>query len=51
MNALIFPEDDGKGHRPDLIFYDWGGINLLIPGGEKAEDLFLKDGNIPDLRY
>ena len=22
LNALVYPEDDGKGHIPDLIVYD-----------------------------
>ena len=37
LNALIQPEDDGKGHRPDLIFYDGGDMTLLIHEGKKAE--------------
>ena len=49
LNALIQTEDDGKGHRPDLIADDGGDMILLIHEGRKAEDLFLKDGTIPDL--
>ena len=30
MNALIQPEDDVKGHRPDLVVDDGGDITLLI---------------------
>ena len=28
MNALIWPEAYGKGHRPDLIVYDGGDMTL-----------------------
>ena len=48
LNALIHPEDDGKCHRPDLIIDDRGYMTLLIHGGKKAEELFIKDGTIPD---
>ena len=50
LNALIYPEDDGKGHRPDLIVDDGGDMTLLIHEGKKSEELFLKDGTIPDPR-
>ena len=30
MNALICPEDDGKGCKPDLIVYEGGYIMILI---------------------
>ena len=30
LNALIQPEDYGKGHIPDLIVDDGGDMNLLI---------------------
>ena len=43
-------EDDGKGHRPDLIIDDGGEMTLLIHEVKKAEDLLLKDGTIPDPR-
>ena len=36
LNALIQPEDYGKGHRPDLIVYDKGDMNLIIHEGKKA---------------
>ena len=48
LNALIHPEDDGKGHRPEPIVYDGGDMNILINEGKKAEDLLIKDGTIPD---
>ena len=51
MNALIWPKDDGKGHRPDLIVDDGGDMALLVHEGRKAEDLFFKDGTIPDPSY
>jgi adenosylhomocysteinase len=48
LNALTWPEDDGKGHGPDLIVDDGGDMTLIIHEGKKAEDLFLKDGTLPD---
>ena len=36
LNALIYPEDDGKGHRPDLIIDDGCDTNLLIRKGKKV---------------
>ena len=48
LNALIYPEDDGKGHILNLIVDGGGDMNLLIHEGKKAEYLFLKDGTIPD---
>ena len=36
LNALIQIEDDGKGHRPDLIFDDGGYMTLLIHEGKKS---------------
>jgi len=48
LNALTWAEDDGKGHGPDLIVDDGGDMTLLIHEGKKAEDLFLKDGTLPD---
>ena len=48
MNALIQTEYDGKGHRHDLIFDDGFYITLLVHEVNKAEDLFLKDGTIPE---
>ena len=50
MNALIQMQDDGKGHRPDLIVDDRGNTTLLIREGKKTEDLFLEDGTIAELR-
>ena len=49
LNVLIWPENDSKGHRPELIFDGGGDIIIIIKEGKKAEDLFLKDGTIPDL--
>merc|ERR1712238_234249 len=48
LNAVTWPEDDGKGCGPDLIIDDGGDMTLLIHEGKKAEDLFLKDGTLPD---
>ena len=48
LNDLIQPEDDGKGHRPDLIVDDGCDMILLIHEVNKAEELFLKDVTIPD---
>ena len=49
LNTLIYLENDGKGHRPDLIVDDGGGMNLQIHYGKKAEDFYLKDGTIHEL--
>ena len=48
MDSLIWPEDDGKGHKPDLIVDDGSYFTLLVHEGEKADYLFLKDGTTPD---
>ena len=48
LNSLIQPEDYGKGCSPDLIVDDGCDVTILIHEGKKAEDLFLKDGTIPD---
>jgi adenosylhomocysteinase len=48
LNALTWPEDDGKGHGPDLIVDDGGDVTLIIHEGKKAEDLFLANGTLPD---
>jgi adenosylhomocysteinase len=48
LNAVTWPEDDGKGHGPDLIVDDGGDMTLIIHEGKKAEDLFVKDGTLPD---
>ena len=42
LNELIQREDDGKGHRPELIVDDGADMNLPINEGKKAEDLFLR---------
>ena len=49
LNDLIYTEDNGKGHRSDLIVDGGSDMTLLIHEGKKVEDLFLKDGTIPDL--
>jgi adenosylhomocysteinase len=48
LNALTWANDDGKGHGPDLIVDDGGDMTLIVHEGKKAEDLFLKDGTLPD---
>jgi len=48
LSAVTWPEDDGKGHGCDIIVDDGGDMTLLIHEGKKAEDLFLKDGTLPD---
>jgi adenosylhomocysteinase len=48
LNALTWPENDGKGHGPDLIVDDGGDMTLIVHEGKKAEDVFLKDGTLPD---
>ena len=30
LNVLIYPEDNGKGRRPDLIIDDGGDMTLII---------------------
>jgi adenosylhomocysteinase len=42
--ALIWPEGDG----PDLLVDDGGDATLLIHEGVKAEELYAKDGTLPD---
>jgi len=48
LNALTWPEDDGKGRGCDIIVDDGGDMTLLIHEGKKAEDLFLANGTLPD---
>jgi len=48
LNAVTWPDDDGKGHGMDIIVDDGGDMTLLIHEGKKAEDIFLKDGTLPD---
>jgi len=48
LNAVTWPEDDGKGQGMDIIVDDGGDMTLLIHEGKKAEDQFLKDGTLPD---
>merc|ERR1712045_621388 len=48
LNAVTWPEDDGKGCGMDIIVDDGGDMTLLIHEGKKAEDAFLKDGTLPD---
>jgi len=48
LNAVTWQDDDGKGNGMDIIVDDGGDMTLLIHEGKKAEDLFLKDGTLPD---
>jgi len=48
LNTVTWPQDDGKGHGMDIIVDDGGDMTLLIHEGKKAEDLYLKDGTLPD---
>merc|ERR1712154_568085 len=48
LNAVTWPEDDGKGHGMDIIVDDGGDMTLLIHEGKKAEDLFKANGTLPD---
>jgi adenosylhomocysteinase len=48
MNAITWPSDDGKGDGPDLIVDDGGDMTLLVHEGYKAEELYAKDGTLPD---
>ena len=45
---MIHPEDDGKVHRPDMIVDDGGDRTILIHEVNKSEDLFFKNGAVPD---
>jgi adenosylhomocysteinase len=47
LNAITFPAD-AQGDGPDLIVDDGGDMTLLVHEGKKAEDLFAKDGTLPD---
>lgn len=38
LNAITWPEDDGKGDGPDLIVDDGGDMTLLVHEGFKAEE-------------
>jgi adenosylhomocysteinase len=48
LNAITWPTDDGKGDGPDLIVDDGGDMTLLVHEGYKAEELYAKDGTLPD---
>lgn len=48
LNAATWPVDDGKGDGCDVIVDDGGDLTLIIHEGKKAEDLFAKDGTLPD---
>ena len=50
LNVWIYPEDNGKGHRYDLIVDDGGAMTILVHEGRKKEDFSLKDFTIPDPR-
>jgi len=48
MNALLWPEDDGRGFGPDLIVDDGGDMTLIVHEGYKAEEEYAKTGALPD---
>ena len=48
LNALIYLEDDGKGHRSDLIVDDGGDMTIIIHNSKKVDGFFHKDGTISD---
>ena len=48
LAALLWPEDDGKGHGPDLIVDDGGDMTMLVHEGYMAENRFAADGTLPD---
>jgi len=48
LNAVTWPEDDGKGQGMDIIVDDGGDMTLLIHEGKKAEDLYNASGTLPD---
>ena len=48
LNACYWPEDDGKGHGPDMIVDDGGDMTLLIHEGFRWEEKFAKNGEVPD---
>jgi len=48
LNAVTWPDADEKGDGMDIIVDDGGDMTLLIHEGKKAEDLFLKNGTLPD---
>jgi len=48
MNAITWTNPDEKGDGPDMIIDDGGDMTLLIHEGKKAEDIFEKDGTVPD---
>ena len=48
LNAVTWPENDGKGTGMDIIVDDGGDMTLMIHEGVKAEIAFEKDGTVPD---
>merc|ERR1740139_767591 len=48
LNAVTWPTSDAKGDGMDIIVDDGGYMTLLIHEGKKAEDVFLKNGTLPD---
>uniref|UniRef100_A0A6U5LHG6 Adenosylhomocysteinase n=2 Tax=Corethron hystrix TaxID=216773 RepID=A0A6U5LHG6_9STRA len=48
LNAVTWSTADSEGDGMDIIVDDGGDMTLLIHEGKKAEDLFLKDGTLPD---
>ena len=47
LAACYWPEDDGKGHGPDIIVDDGGDMTLLIHEGFKWENKFAATGEVP----
>ena len=48
LQALTFPADKNGSNGPYVIVDDGGDATLLIHEGYKAEQLFAKDGTLPD---
>ena len=46
--ACTWPDDDGKGHGPDLIVDDGGDMTLLIHEGYRWEQKFAATGEEPN---
>merc|ERR1719424_2060712 len=48
LNAITWTKPDAKGDGPDLIVDDGGDMTLLVHEGYKAENVYAKDGTLPD---
>jgi len=48
LNAVLWPQADGKLGGPDIIVDDGGDMTLLIHKGFEWEESFAKDGKLPD---